>query len=76
MLRLIESAKLNGHNPWAYLQNVFERLPTLKYQSEKTITMSVGVLTISSVKHCDLFTETSYRLHLRLTTYLCLLRNI
>ena len=30
MLSLIESAKLNGHDPWAYLKNVFERLPTLK----------------------------------------------
>ena len=27
---LIESAKLNGHDPWAYLKDVFERLPTLK----------------------------------------------
>jgi len=27
---LIESAKLNGHDRWAYLKNVFERLPTLK----------------------------------------------
>ena len=30
VLSLIESAKLNGHDPWAYLKNVFERLPTLK----------------------------------------------
>lgn len=30
MLSLIESAKLNGHDPWAYLKDVFERLPTLK----------------------------------------------
>ena len=30
MLNLIESAKLNGHDPWAYLKDVFERLPTLK----------------------------------------------
>ena len=29
VLSLIESAKLNGHDPWAYLKNVFERLPTL-----------------------------------------------
>ena len=28
--QLIESAKLNGHDPWAYLKDVFERLPTLK----------------------------------------------
>jgi len=30
VLSLIESAKLNGHDPWAYLKDVFERLPTLK----------------------------------------------
>ena len=30
MLSLIESANLNGHDPWAYLKDVFERLPTLK----------------------------------------------
>lgn len=30
MLSLIESAKLNGHDPWGYLKDVFERLPTLK----------------------------------------------
>ena len=30
MLSLIESAKLNGHDPSAYLKDVFERLPTLK----------------------------------------------
>ncbi len=29
ILSLIESAKLNGHDPWAYLKDVFERLPTL-----------------------------------------------
>ena len=32
MLSLIESAKLNGHDPWAYLKDVFERLPTLKHR--------------------------------------------
>ena len=30
LLSLIESAKLNGHDPWAYLKDVFDRLPTLK----------------------------------------------
>ena len=30
ILSLIESAKFNGHDPWAYLKDVFERLPTLK----------------------------------------------
>ena len=28
VLSLIESAKLNGHDPWTYLKDVFERLPT------------------------------------------------
>jgi len=30
LMSLIESAKLNGHDPWAYLKDVFERLPALK----------------------------------------------
>ena len=30
ILSLIESAKLCGHDPWAYLKDVFERLPTQK----------------------------------------------
>ena len=30
LMTLIESAKLNGHDPWASLKDVFERLPTLK----------------------------------------------
>ena len=30
LMSLIESAKLCGHDPWAYLKDVFERLPTLK----------------------------------------------
>ncbi len=30
VMSLIESAKLAGHDPWAYLKDVFERLPTLK----------------------------------------------
>ena len=29
-MSLIESAKLNGHDPWAYLKDDFERLPSLK----------------------------------------------
>lgn len=28
--KLFEAHKLNGHDPWAYLKDVFERLPTLK----------------------------------------------
>lgn len=30
VMSLVQSAKLNGHDPWAYLKDVFERLPTLK----------------------------------------------
>ena len=30
IMTLIESAKLNGHDPWAYFKDVLERLPTLK----------------------------------------------
>jgi len=37
MLSLIESAKLNGHDPWAYLKDVFERLPTLKNRDLETL---------------------------------------
>ena len=29
VMSLIESAKLGGHDPWAYLKDVFTRLPTL-----------------------------------------------
>ena len=28
MMSLIRSAKLNGHDPYAYLKDVFTRLPT------------------------------------------------
>jgi transposase len=28
VLSLIESAKLHGHDPWAYLRDVLQRLPT------------------------------------------------
>ena len=27
-LSLVQSAKLNGHDPWAYLRDVLERLPS------------------------------------------------
>lgn len=27
-MSLIQSARLNGHDPYAYLKNVLERLPT------------------------------------------------
>ena len=37
VLSLIESAKLNGHDPWAYLKDVFERLPTLKQRDLATL---------------------------------------
>ena len=30
LMSLIESAKLNGHDPWVHPKNVFKRLPTLK----------------------------------------------
>ena len=30
VMSLIESAKLNGHDPWAYLKDVLERLPALR----------------------------------------------
>jgi len=29
-LGLVESAKLNGRDPWAYLKDMFDRLPALK----------------------------------------------
>ena len=28
VMSLVQSAKLNGHDPWAYLSDVLERLPT------------------------------------------------
>src|SRR5205085_11022893 len=28
VMSLVQSAKLNGHDPWAYLRDVLERLPT------------------------------------------------
>ena len=37
IMSLIESAKLNGHDPWAYLKDVFERLPTLKNRELATL---------------------------------------
>lgn len=37
IMSLIESAKLNGHDPWAYLKDVFERLPTLKNSELATL---------------------------------------
>lgn len=37
IMSLIESAKLNGHDPWAYLKDVFERLPTLKNSQLHTL---------------------------------------
>ena len=27
-MSLVQSAKLNGHDPWAYLKDVLTRLPT------------------------------------------------
>jgi transposase len=37
VLSMIESAKLCGHDPWAYLKDVFERLPTLKNSDLHTL---------------------------------------
>jgi transposase len=37
IMSLIESAKLNGHDPWAYLKDVLERLPTLKNSELATL---------------------------------------
>ena len=37
IMSLIESAKLNGLDPWAYLKDVFERLPTLKQRDIQTL---------------------------------------
>lgn len=37
IMSLIETAKLNGHDPWAYLKDVFERLPTLKNSELATL---------------------------------------
>ena len=28
LMSLMQSARLNGHDPWAYLRNVLQRLPT------------------------------------------------
>jgi hypothetical protein len=28
VMSLVQSAKLNGHDPWAYLSDVLKRLPT------------------------------------------------
>ena len=37
VLSVIESAKLCEHDPWAYLKDVFERLPTLKNSELHTL---------------------------------------
>jgi len=37
IMSLIETAKLHGHDPWAYLKDVFERLPTLKNSELESI---------------------------------------
>jgi hypothetical protein len=37
ILSLIESAKLNGHDAWVYMKDVFERLPTLKDRDLHTL---------------------------------------
>ncbi|MFG6412716.1 transposase domain-containing protein [Roseateles sp. DC23W] len=30
IMSLVQSARLNGHEPWAYLRDVLQRLPTLR----------------------------------------------
>jgi transposase len=37
LMSLIESAKLNGHDPWAYFKDVLARLPTLKDRDLHTL---------------------------------------
>lgn len=37
IMSLIESATLNGHDPWAYPKDVFERLPMLKHRGLHTL---------------------------------------
>ncbi len=37
IMSLIESAKLNSHDPWAYLKDVLERLPTLRNSDLATL---------------------------------------
>lgn len=37
ILSLIESAKLNGHDAWVCMKDVFERLPTLKDRDLHTL---------------------------------------
>ena len=37
IMSLIESGKLNHHDPWAYLKDVFERLPTLEQSDLHTL---------------------------------------
>lgn len=36
-MSLIEIAKLNGHDPWACMKDVLERLPTLKNSDLATL---------------------------------------
>ncbi len=37
IMSLIESVKLNGHDAWAYIKDVLERLPTLKQRDLATL---------------------------------------
>ena len=37
IMSLIESAKLNGHDPWVYMKDVLQRLPTLKDRDLQTL---------------------------------------
>lgn len=37
MLSLIKVTKFNGNDPWAYLKDVFEHLPTLKIRDHELL---------------------------------------
>jgi hypothetical protein len=38
VMSLVQSAKLNGHDPWAYLRDVLERLPSHPKQPHRRAT--------------------------------------
>ena len=48
VMSLIQSAKLNGHDPYAYLKDVLERLPTQKTAKSKNCYRIAGHLPNSS----------------------------
>jgi hypothetical protein len=48
VMSLIESAKLNGHDPWVYLKDVFERMPTLKQRASRSCCRTTGAPPVRS----------------------------